>query len=75
MDSIPFSTKLGETSRNKTRTKSSRIVYLHPLLYNTPFLFGSVVCVQSAQDLPIYNYHYVYKGEKMFFLLHMSHFS
>lgn len=30
---------------------------------------------QNAQDLSIYDYHYVYKGEKMFFLLHIIHFS
>lgn len=30
---------------------------------------------QNAQDLSIYDYHYVYKGEKMFFLLHVIHFS
>lgn len=42
MECYSLPTNLDETSRNKTRAKSSRNAHLHPLLYITYLLLGSV---------------------------------
>jgi len=68
-----------KTEQNQAELYTSTRSYIIHNFYLAVLGFKSLAAeastFQNAQDLSICDYHHVYKGENMFFLLHISHFS